>query len=119
MGRYVFHNNMQTAAHTECVENLATFSVSFVNLSQPWKFNFVLQCYTSICTSSQCVWLTSLFLSILKAGPSEPRVGSEKEEGEDQTDAPTHQATVSKEEESVLEKEIIDVSYFAMQSIRE
>ena len=42
---------------------------------------------------------------------SEQRVGSENGEGEDQTDAATHQAGVSKEEESVLEKEIIDVSY--------
>ena len=56
--------------------------------------------------------MINISLSTLKAGPSEPRVGSEKEEGEDQTDAPTHQAAVPKEEESVLEKEIIDVSYF-------
>ena len=73
-----------------------------------------------------------IFLSIYipKSGPSEARleieeetseqrVGSENGEGEDQTDAATHQAGVSKEEESVLEKEIIDVSYFTMQSIRE
>lgn len=38
-------------------------------------------------------------------------------EGGDQTDAPTHQALVPKKEDFVLEKEIIDVSYFAMQSI--
>ena len=62
--------------------------------------------------SSQCVWLTSLFLSTLKAGSSEPRVGSEKGEREDETDAPTYQAAVPKKEDFVLEKEIIDVSYF-------
>ena len=59
-----------------------------------------------------CMINISLSVCTLKAGPSEPRVGSEKEEGEDQTDAPTHQAAVPKKEEFVLEKEIIDVSYF-------
>ena len=33
-------------------------------------------------------------------------------EGEEDTDAPTQQAPVSKKEDFVLEKKIIDVSYF-------
>ena len=67
-----------------------------------------------------CMWLSCLFLSTsLKPGHPEPCLGSTEGEGGDQTDAPTQQALVPKKEESVLEKEIIDVSYFAMQSIKE
>ena len=70
------------------------------------------------CVTYVYIWLSCLFLSTsLKAGPSEPCLGSTKREGEDQTDAPTHQALVPKKEDFVLEEEIIDVSYFAMQCI--
>jgi len=59
-----------------------------------------------------CMINISLSVCTLKAGPSEPRVGSEKGEREDETDAPTYQAAVPKKEDFVLEKEIIDVSCF-------
>ena len=49
-----------------------------------------------------------LFQSTSKPAPPEPRVDS-GEEGEDQIDAPTHQAAVPK---NVLKEEIIDVSYY-------
>ena len=60
-----------------------------------------------------------LFLSTsLKSGPSELNVRSEKGEEEDETDAPTHQAAVPKEEPFVLEQEIIDVSHFIIMQPR-
>ena len=61
-----------------------------------------------------CMINVSLPVYTLKAGPSEPRVGSEKGDGKD---APTHQAAVPKEEEFVLEKKIIDVSYFCHHTV--
>lgn len=63
--------------------------------------------------------IMSLPVYTLKAGPSEPCLQSTEGEGGDQTDAPTHQALVPKVEDFALEKEIINVSYFAMQSIKE
>ena len=63
--------------------------------------------------------IMSLPVYTLKAGPSEPCLQSTEGEGGDQTDALTHQALVPKKEDVELEKEIIDVSYFAMQCIRE
>ena len=63
--------------------------------------------------------IMSLPVYTLKAGPSEPCLQSTEGEGGDQTDALTHQALVPKEEDFALEKEIINVSYFTMQSIKE
>ena len=54
----------------------------------------------------------------LKSGPSEPKLGSEKGEEQDETDAATHQAAVPKEEPFVLEQEIIDVSHFIIMQPR-
>ena len=56
--------------------------------------------------------MSYLFQSTSKNVSSEPRVEGAEGEGEDETDAPTHQAAVPKKESVVLEEEIIDVSYF-------
>ena len=64
--------------------------------------------------NSQCVGyhISFYFCLSLKSGHSEPGCESTEGEGEDETNAGTHQASVPKKEDFVLEEEIIDVSYF-------